>query len=426
MQILWISHVIPYPPKAGFLLRAYHLLRGTAKHHTVDLVAFIQEPWLRTIYGDVETGLCDAREALGAICRSVQLIPITSRQGRFAMPRTALRALMTGRSYTTTWLDQPDARHILRQMPARNNYDLVHFDTIGLAPFRDCIPKQVATTLGHHNVESHLFTRRSQTEANPAKQWYYKREGRLLNAYERDTAGQFTAHVTCSDLDSERLQEAVGRVPTHAVPNGVDCDYFTPSAEEPVPYTLTFIGTMNWHPNADAMAFFLTEVWPELLRRLPQITLEIVGANAPQTLVDLVNQSKQVRLAGFVPDVRPYLAKAQIFICPIRDGGGTKLKILDAFAAGKAVVAHPIALEGINATHHRDVVTADTANEFVEAICSLIANDETRKLLGRNARQLAEDEYSFAAIGDQFAALLTHIAGSISGNADDKSDGRAA
>ena len=424
MQVLWVSHAVPYPPKAGFLLRAYHLLKGVANRHEVDLVAFVQEPWLKTIYGDVEKGLAEARRELGALCRSVHFIPIRSMQGRFARHRTALRALLTGRSYTTTWLDQPDALQLIAELTRKHRYDLAHFDTIGLAPLARAIPDQVAT-LGHHNIESHLFTRRSQTERSSFQRWYFAREGRLLRAAEKAAATRFHTHLTCSDLDSERLREIEAGVRIECVPNGVDCDYFSPGAGSPgagspgagspdrqpeMPNSFTFIGTLNWHPNSDAMMFFLRDVWPQLRREIPDATLDIVGANAPAELVELAARSPGARMHGFVPDVRPYLARASVFVCPIMDGGGTKLKVLDAFSSGKAVLAHPIGLEGIDATPGVDVEVASTPAEFIARAKVLFADPGYRARLGARARELAMAKYSFAAIAANLAAIMERAA----------------
>src|SRR5688572_25908967 len=230
MQVLWISHAVPYPPKAGFLLRAYHLLKGVASRHETDLVAFVQEAWLRTIYGDVARGLAEAKRELASVCRSVHFLPIASTQGPYARHRTALRALLTGRSYTTTWLDQPDAIELISRLTRAHSYDVAHFDTIGLAPLARAIPHQVAT-LGHHNIESHLFTRRSQTEQGVLQRWYFAREGELLRDAERAAVSRFARHITCSDLDSERLREIDSSVRIDCVPNGVDIDYFVPQNE---------------------------------------------------------------------------------------------------------------------------------------------------------------------------------------------------
>ncbi len=409
MQILWISHAIPYPPKAGFLLRAYNLLREVARYHTVDLVAFVQEPWLKTIFHDVDTGVTESRAALSSICREVHFLPIDSMIGSYGRYRTALRALYTGRSYTTSWLDQPNAAQLIGQLANSHRYDLVHFDTIGLAPYLDLAGSAV-TTLGHHNIESHLFTRRSQTEQNLFKRLYYAREGRLLSDYEKKMASRVTANITCSALDSDRLRELAPDVTAYCVPNGVDCSFFQPQPETEHEKSLLFLGTLNWHPNVDAMMFFLDEVWELLRQAVPDVKLHIVGANAPRKLTELAARKAGVRMHGFVDDVRPYFAQAQIFVCPIMDGGGTKLKLLDAFAMGKAVIAHPIALEGIDAVPGTHVEIAETPSDFVRVIKELLDDPARRAALGANARQLVEDQYSFAAIGKSFASLLADLA----------------
>jgi glycosyltransferase involved in cell wall biosynthesis len=411
MQVLWISHAVPYPPKAGFLLRAYHLLKGVAARHEVDLVAFVQEAWLKTIYGDVARGLEEARRELRESCRSVHFLPIRSLQGPYARHRTALRALLSGRSYTSTWLDQPDAHSLLADLAGRHRYDLAHFDTIGLAPLARAVPDQVAT-LGHHNIESHLFTRRSQTERGRFQKWYFAREGRLLRQAERAAVSRFARHITCSDLDSERLRDIDPAVRIACIPNGVDCDYFVPqSSGQEKPNSFAFIGTMNWHPNSDAMMFFLRDVWPQLRREIPDATIDIVGANPPAALTELASRSPGATLHGFVPDVRPYLARASVFICPIMDGGGTKLKVLDAFSSGKAVLAHPIALEGIDATPGVDVEVASTPAEFIARARQLFSDPARRASLGARARELAQHKYSFAAIAANLAAVMEQVAG---------------
>jgi polysaccharide biosynthesis protein PslH len=411
MQVLWVSHAVPYPPKAGFLLRAYHLLKGVAARHEVDLVAFVQEAWFKTIYGDVAAGIEEARRELSSVCRSVHFVPISSMQGKFARHRTALRALLTGRSYTTTWLDQPDAQQLIADLTRKHRYDLVHFDTIGLAPLARAIPDQPAT-LNHHNIESHLFTRRSQTERGTFQRWYFAREGRLLRQAEFAAMSRFPTQITCSDLDSERLREIEPKVRIECVPNGVDVDYFKPSpGEVEKPNSFTFIGTLNWHPNSDAMIFFLRDVWPQLRKEIPDATIDIVGANAPAALVELAARSPGATMHGFVPDVRPYLARAAVFVCPIMDGGGTKLKVLDAFASGKAVLAHPIAMEGIDAKQGEEVELASTPAEFITRAKQLFVDPAYRARLGARGRELVERQYSFSAIAANLADIMERVAG---------------
>jgi polysaccharide biosynthesis protein PslH len=410
MVFLWLAHAIPYPPKAGFLLRSYNLLKRLAARHSVDLVAFVQEAWVTTLFPSLEAGLEESRRALAQFCRSVTFMPIDSLARPWGKQRTALRALLSGNSYTTTWLDSAAARAALASQMRSGAYDLIHFDTIGLLPYRELCSVTPAT-LTHHNIESHMMLRRADTAGNIVASGYFRREGRLLEQIEMRTAGKFGAHITCSELDSERLRRLVPDANVAVVPNGVDCDYFTSRSAAIRPDSLVFVGTMNWYPNVDAMLFFLSEVWPLLKAQLPTVTLDIAGSNPPAALLRLAQSLPGVTVHGYLPDVRPLIDSAVLMICPIRDGGGTKLKLLDAFAMQKCVVAHPIACEGIAATADREVVLATTPQEFVGAIATLFKDPQRRAAIGRAARALVEARYSYEPIGARFSALLEQTAG---------------
>ena len=410
MNLLWLAHAIPYPPKAGFLLRSYNLLRELAKRQTVDLIAFVQEPWMRTLFPTLEQGILESRAALNEFCRTVTFLPIESVQRPLGKERAALSALLRGDSYTGSWLVSAAAGEVIAAQLRATQYDVVHFDTIGLAPYRPLVQDTVATTLTHHNIESHLLFRRAENTTNPAAKAYFRLEGRRVEALERGTAASFAAHITCSQLDSARLRRIVPGARSLVVPNGVDCDYFRPNGNPIRPNSLIFVGTMNWYPNVDAMLFFLKDIWPLLKARIPTLTLDIAGSNPPAVILELGKSLPGVTVHGYVPDIRPLLDSAAIFVCPIRDGGGTKLKILDAFAMGKCVVAHPIACEGINATAGHEVVHARTPEEYEIAITSLL-NDENRTFqIGSAARQLVERDYSFRAIGTEFSATMESLA----------------
>ncbi len=409
MNFLWLAHAIPYPPKAGFLLRSHHLLRGLARRNRVDLIAFVQEPWVRTVFASLEEGIEESRRALGQLCHNIAFLPIDSVKGRWGKQATALRALLCGASYTTSWLVSAAARSRIASQLSSEHYDLVHFDTIGLAPYRPLAGAR-PTTLTHHNIESHMMLRRAENARNPLARAYFRCEGSRLQAFERRVAGDYSAHITCSELDSERLASLIPGVRTVVVPNGVDCEYFTPAGGPQRPASLIFVGTMNWYPNVDAMSFFLREIWPGLRERVPAVTLDIVGSNPPASLRDLARGLPGVTIHGYVPDVRPLIDCAAIFVCPIRDGGGTKLKLLDAFAMRKCVVAHPIACEGIDATPDEHVALASTPADFIDRIVTLLAAPERREAMGRAARELVEQRYSFATIGAQFSDMMEAIA----------------
>ena len=407
-RLLWLSQLVPYPPHAGVLLRAYHLLRGVAQEFEVDLVAFVQQSWLKTCFGDVETGLVESRRALSEFCAHVDFVDIPAEVSPLGRYGLAARSLLGPDGYTMLWLTSAPARQLLRERARLTAYDHVHCDTISLAEYRDLFPEATGT-LGHHNIESHMMLRRAELENNAAKRWFFSQEaGKLLRA-ERHVANLFDAHITCSELDNERLIAGAGSMNAIAVPNGVDTEFFQPGFAERVPNTLVFVGTMDWYPNAAAMTFFLDEVWPLLCADRPEITLGIVGSKPSAALRAMAERDPRVRVYGYVPDVRPYLAGATLFVCPIRDGGGTKLKILDAMAMGCGIVAHPIACEGSNVHDNGDVLLASTAEEFSRAIDRLLQDGATVVRLGAAARELAVNEYSFAAIGSEFARELHGI-----------------
>jgi glycosyltransferase involved in cell wall biosynthesis len=409
MRVLWLAHAIPYPPKAGFLNRSYHLLRELARSHEVDVFALVQERWVRTLFPSLEEGLAESREVLTSFCRKVTFAPITKLQRRLGKERTAIEALLAGQSYATTWLDSTSARSILTASTARSECQLVHVDTIGLVPFLDVLPR-IPATLGHHNVESHMLARRAQNTRNPLARAYLRRDAHLLLEEERSTAGRFGAQITCSDLDSVRLAELLPQERIVSIPNGVDCDYFRPSAAPPRPGALAFIGTMNWYPNVDAMEYFLREIWPGLRSVAPHATLDIVGSNPPDSLVALAGRHAGVTVHGYVADVRPYIEQAAVLVCPIRDGGGTKLKVLDALASGKAMVAHPIACEGIDVRDGENIVLATEPGDWIAAIDRLLGDAAERERLGSAARALAVDRYSYGSIGARFRGLLEDVA----------------
>jgi glycosyltransferase involved in cell wall biosynthesis len=409
MRILWASHLIPYPPKSGVHLRSYHLLRAVAQRHEVDLVAFVQEPWLRVFYASRAEALRDCREHLGQFCRSVRFLEIESVARRGGRWRTALAGLLLPRCYTVRWLDGAHARGVFAAA-GREHYALAHFDTVGLAPYRGYFPG-VPATLGHHNIESHMLLRRAANEPQLLRRWYFLQEGRRVRAYERRTAARFAAHVTCSELDAQRLRELAAQARVCVIPNGVDTEYFRPlpRAAAAARRSIVFVGSLNWYPNVSAVEFLLREIWPPLQRAVPDLTLDLVGSAPPPAIRELAATLPNVTVHGYVDDVRPFLAAALLYVCPIRDGGGTKLKLLDAFAMEKCVVAHPIACEGIEILPGKHVELAESAAAFVAVIERLLADPERRAQLGRAARELAVARYGFAGIGRQLCEVFETI-----------------
>jgi glycosyltransferase involved in cell wall biosynthesis len=168
---------------------------------------------------------------------------------------------------------------------------------------------------------------------------------------------------------------------------------------------------MNWYPNVEAILFLLREIWPLVRAKRPEATLDIVGAGAPDAITELAANSPGVTLYGYVPDFRPLIDSAALYVCPIRDGGGTKLKMLDALAMAKCIVAHPIACEGIDVTDGSNCIYAESPLDFADKIDQLLGDETQRAKLGEAARQLAVERYAFGNIGRQLVGVFEDIAG---------------
>ena len=407
MKVLWLSHLIPYPPKGGVLQRSHHLVCEVAKHHEVDLLAFNQSALLEPLFSTVAAGVAEAEGFFRNVCRRQQFVPLPAEGARYGKQRLALRSLV-GEPYNIRWLQSRPFRATLARWVADTRYDLVHFDTVSLVPYRDAIAATSATVLDHHNIESSMLVRRSGNEANWPKRLYYLQEGLRLRAFERRYCPAFDLNITCSDLDSRELVRVAPGSRVATVPNAVDTTYFTAGPQgEGADASLIFVGRLNWYPNAQAATFIAEQLWPRLRAAWPQLRFDLVGANPPPAATVLASRDPSFRVHGFVDDVRPMMTEATVYVCPITDGGGTKLKVLDAMAMGKALVAHPIACEGIAVEPEENVLLARTPEEFVLQIRRLLEDRGLRQRLGAGARRMVETHYSKVAVGKQLAELFT-------------------
>jgi glycosyltransferase involved in cell wall biosynthesis len=335
-------------------------------------------------------------------------LPIAKAARRLGRLRTAGEALFSRSGYVASWLESAAARAEIARCVRGRRYDVVHFDSLSVARYRPLV-KDVPATLGHHNAESHMLVRRAEHETNLVKKLYFRLEALRLARYEAQIADWFKLHISCSELDSQRLRATMPAARIVSIPNGVDIEFFTPAGLATTANSLIFIGTMNWYPNVDAVNYLLREIWPRLRALAPAMTLDIVGAGAPRSVKERAARSAGVTLHGFVDDIRPLLERAALYVCPIRDGGGTKLKILDALAMRKCIVAHAVACEGIAVIAGKSVVFAETPDEYVTYINRLIADPEQRRNMGTAGRELVVQKYSFAAIGAEFTATLRNV-----------------
>ena len=402
MKILWLSHLIPYPPKGGVLQRSHNLVKELARYHDVDLLAFNQKELIGPLFKSVAVGVEEARLALSLICRRLAFFDIPSDRAAWGPYALALKSLVS-EPYSINWLKSHVFANTLSNWLQKEEYDLVHFDTISLVPFFSLVPPTIAKSLDHHNIESHMLMRRAVNETNLLKRGYFWQEGLRLARYELRFCPRFSLNITCSDIDTERLLKLAPQSNVRTIPNGVDLEFFKSQGLPIHPNRLIFVGTMNWYPNIQAVLYIAEKLWPRLKQKHPGLACDIIGAEPPASIRALADRLPDFHVHGFVDDVRPYIEAATIYVCPIRDGGGTKLKILDAMAMGKAVVAHPVACEGIYVKHDHNIMLAENETMFIEYIDHLLDADERREGLGRAARRLVEESYGYRAIGKQLS-----------------------
>ena len=405
MNILWISHNVPYPPKTGVLQRNYNLVKEASKHANIYMVAILQENILPGDY-DVK----EARYELEKLCQRLDIIQLPYESSPLALYSLALKSLFTRDPMSVNCVKSKLMRKAIRQLSSEIDFDIVHFDTIGLATYRDDV-KDVATILNHHNIESHLLQRRTEVEKNLLKKLYYGLEAKKLYRYEASVCPSFDINFTVSELDKERLITIAPATKADVIANGVDVDFFSPQDNEVVSGSLIMVSGMNWYPNLDAVTYMQEQIWPLLCKTYPDISWVVVGSSPPQQLLDLAKSDSRVTVTDFVDDVRPYIDKAHIYLCPMRDGGGTRLKILDALSMAKPIVATTMAYEGIHVTKDENALFADTPDEFVTQIGRLLDDNDLCQQIGNNGRQFVIDNFSWKVIGQKLGKIYHQIAG---------------
>ncbi|MBE0673006.1 MAG: glycosyltransferase [Anaerolineales bacterium] len=214
-------------------------------------------------------------------------------------------------------------------------------------------------------------------------------------------------NLAVSQLDKELLSHITGVGNFEVIENGVDIDYFTPSFSIKKNKSIIFAGRLDQYSNRESLLYFCSKVWPLIKKKHPDMRFTIIGNNPPVKLMEIAGNDKNIELLGYVDDVRPYFANAMISVCPIKDGGGTRIKILDALSMGMPIVSTSIGCEGIDVTPGADVFIADTPEEFADKVDHIVSDTCKRQSMGKNARKTAEENYSWKAIGAKLDRLYS-------------------
>jgi sugar transferase (PEP-CTERM/EpsH1 system associated) len=393
MNILWVKAGGLLPLDSGGKIRSYHIARRLAETHPVSLFLFYAHEQV------------DQNLNLSAPFRQVVTHPLVIPTGRG--PREALEYAASALSplpHSITKYCRPEVTAHVRRVLAADHYDLILCDFLnaaGVVPFDSGIPVALFT----HNVEAMIWKRHWEVARNPLWRFVFGREAKKMQAYETEVARRADHVLTVSEADADTFARVVDRAKITAIPTGVDVEYFrdTGGAEED---TLVFTGSMDWMPNEDGVRFFVDEVLPRVWRQRPQVRLWVVGRNPGAAITALAGADARIQVTGRVDDIRPYVSRGAVYIVPLRVGGGTRLKIFEAMAMGKAVVSTTIGAEGLPVTPGKDILLADDPERFAEAVVRLLQDAQERQRLGSNARALVEERYSWQAVATEFASAL--------------------
>jgi sugar transferase (PEP-CTERM/EpsH1 system associated) len=391
MKILFLTPQLPYPPQKGTALRNWGLIDGLAPRHDLSLLSF------RAPGQDAELPppLVDA-------CEWVATVPQPER----SLPERLRDMLTTRRPDMALRLSSEVYAQQLAQWLARETFDVVQVEGIELAPYLDVIDAAIqdpVVVFDDHNCEYVLQRRVFFTDLTAPARWpgtaYSCVQWLRLRRYEAQVCQRADRVLTVSDADAEALRRLVPGLDPSVVPNGIDTRRYHPEAVETRSRenSLVFTGTMDFRPNVDAVLWFVKEALPLIQAEIPDVHFYIVGQR-PHRRLDPLKDNPRVTLTGFVEDVRPYIANAELYVAPLRMGGGTRLKLLEAMAMGKAIVATRLGAEGYPVTDGHELVLADTATEFSEGVVSLLQSPKRRAALGRTARAFVEQRYDWRAI----------------------------
>ena len=407
MRILLLTPQLPYPPRQGTALRNWGILSNLARNHEVWLLSF------------VEPGTDSQMLApeLTKACHQIATFPVPQRS---TVDR--LRRLVTSALPDMAWrLWSPDLANCLTEWVTRNHFDIVQVEGIELARYALTSPidtRRTKIVFDDHNCEYLLQRRACETDMLQPKRWhaaaYSLVQWQRLRGFERRTARTAQATLCVSPQDATALAELDASIRAHVIFNGIDVASYTDiDAAMPTEQSggaLVFTGKMDFRPNVDAMLWFAHDVFPIIKRSKPGAHLYIVGQQ-PSVRLNGLRADPNVTITGEVSmrDLRRYIAAADVYIAPLRVGGGTRFKLLEAMAMRRAIVSTTLGCEGFDVTSRRELLIGDTPQAFAQAVVNLLDDDTLRLSLGRRAHTFVSGNYDWGVIVPQLERVYNGL-----------------
>ncbi len=399
LKVLFLAKRFPYPMDTGGKIRTGMLLEHLSRDLEITLVSNVDPardaPHIRRV------------DRLCAEFHGVPWREVTKYSAVFYA--TILRRLLSRYPVTVINDYSKPLATTLARLVATHRYDLVVCDFVQPSLNLRGIAGPPAL-LFQHNVESVIWRRHADACRNRALRLFWLHQWRKMERFERDACRRFAGVVDVSEADQAVFRE-FGARRVFTIPTAVDAEYFRPGSAAADGATLVFTGSMDWLPNEDAILFFADEILPRIAARVPDVRLTVVGRTPSARLLRRLQQRPAVTVTGRVDDIRPYVERAAVYVVPLRIGGGTRIKLYEAMAMGKAIVSTPVGAEGLPVRDGEHVVLADKPEAFADAVVRLLDDTEGRGALERAARRFVEAECSWQAAAASFGAACRAVAG---------------
>ena len=380
------------------------LMTGLARRHDLTAVMLVDDGF------DAD----ECRRAMQVYCREAVLVPNPCGREGPGKRLLQLRSLASTRSFERLRVTLPALQQTLDEVLHARRFDVVNLEFSFLghcdlrqAPAGENVP---ALVVDSHNIDYDLIRQHARNGSSLARRLYAAANWRKLRREELGTYRDADGVYLCSAADERRLLDQVPGVATAVIPNAADVAYYQPRSDQPPPdgRTVVFFGHLSYVPNVDGVKHFVKSIWPRIAEAHPEARCKIIGDRPPPSLLALAGP--RIELTGFVSDLRPHLAAAAAVVVPLRLGGGTRLKIVEAMAMGKAVVSTTLGAEGVEAVPGRDIFVEDEPAAFADAVSRLLAEPGLAARVGRSARQLAVERYAWSgavrALEDFYRRIL--------------------
>ena len=407
LRVAVLDEELPFPTTSGKRIRTFNLLSRLAERHRVTVFCH------RNPDRDEAAAANDAFRRIGIETVIVDRT-VPSKSGPSFYARLAGN-LLSPLPYSVATHSSPALAEAVRRHASKHRVDVWHCEWTPYAQvLRDALGSRLASTrwsVMAHNVESLIWRRYVETETNTMKRWYVRKQLHKFEKFEQWAYTSASAAIAVSDDDAALMQERFGVNEVSVVENGVDTAYFRPQRDvDRDPARILFLGSLDWRPNQDAVSLLLNDIFPKVRQQLPHATLALVGRHPPDWLRTQAAACPGVELSANVPDVRPFLARCTLLAVPLRIGGGSRLKILEALATGTPVVSTRIGAEGLNLKPGRDLLVTEGLADMPDAIVRGIRHPYELEDSAERGRRVVLDQYDWAPLAEKLDEVWWAVA----------------